>query len=82
MGYQDGGTVGPLSRRPTAPQATAPAVATGIPQGGHADPAIQRYLAGTHPYRLSYQPGKYSDWLTKIATTPVSYTHLTLPTKA
>ena len=50
-GYQEGGAV-PFT----------PAVETGVPQGGHAAPAIAEYLAGGVPGiqgvpQLSYQPG-------------------------
>ena len=47
-GYQEGGAV-PFT----------PAVETGVPQGGHAAPAIAEYLGGGAPTapQLSYQPG-------------------------
>ena len=53
-GYQEGGAV--------APTPLTPGVQTGVPQGGHAAPAIQSYLTGGVPGvpgvpQLSYQPG-------------------------
>ena len=53
-GYQQGGPVA----TPTVTTPLSPRVETGIPQGGFAKPAIDRYLAGTHPYKLSYSPRK------------------------
>ena len=47
--YQEGGVVQP---------APGPAVATGIPQGGHAAAAIQSYLSGQAAGPLSYTAGQ------------------------
>ena len=47
--YQEGGVVQP---------APGPAVATGIPQGGHAAAAIQSYLSGQTAGPLSYTAGQ------------------------
>ena len=47
-------------------------VQTGIPQGGHAAPAIAQYLAGAGAPTsggISYTPGQYDDWHASVADT-------------